>query len=367
MVGRSSPEATLSRSPVSSERLAPPRATVIVVRDDDTSPTGLVSALVGTLDGGSAPAPFDVQITEALRPGASLDDGVTAVVRAIRASGAPRWLLAASGSDVRVVAETAARILSGEAGVFGLAGLVVSEAVPPHQAPGVPTLVLDDTTTPSAAVDAVAVFWRDRAGLGPTMSSDFAEVIASTRTSPQTRALLARRALADDPDRRPEVLTATQLDTLRLVADLVVPQRAPRPGAAIDLAARIDADQNLGKSDGWRNAALPPDIEAYRRGLDALADLHLLGLDEQRSRVQAIIDGDFEAPDGRMSADQMQLWFEDARVDLVRAWLAHPATMERIGFDGFANGGPGGAMFQGYDLLGADRREQWEPTMEVVR
>jgi hypothetical protein len=367
MVGRSSSEATLSRSPVSSERLAPPRATVIVVRDGDTSPAGLVSALAGTIDGGSDPAPFDVRITESPRPGATDDDGVTAVVRAIRASGAPRWLLAASGSDVRVVVEAAARILSGEAGVFGLAGLVVTEAVPPHQAPGVPILVLDDTTAPSAAVDAVAAFWRDRAGLGPIVSRDFAEVIASTRTSPQTRALLARRALADDPDYQPEVLSVTQLDTLRLVGDLVVPQRAPRPEAAIDLAARIDVDQNLGKSDGWRNAALPPDIEAYRRGLDALADLRLLDLDQQLSRVQTIIDGGFEPAEGGMTAEQMQLWFEDARVDLVRAWLAHPATMERVGFDGFANGGPGGALFQGYDLLGADRREQWEPTMEVVR
>ena len=355
---------------MSSDRPTPPRATVVFLSDADPDPDRSDDSLGAALAAASSDpgaASLDVHVASAPSPGATDDEIVTAVVKAIRASGASRWLLAASGARVDAVSQTVARILSGEAGVFGLAGVVVTS---PGDYDGVPALVLDDASAAASGeslVEAITTFWRDRAGLGPTMSLDFAEVIASTRTSPQTRALLARRALADDPDYRPQTLSTSQLETLRVVADLVVPQRAPWPGAELDLAARIDVDQNLGKSDGWRNNALPPDREAYRRGLDALADLRLLGVDDQRARVAALVAGEFEPPAGEMTAEQMQLWFEDARVDLVRAWLAHPATMERIGFDGFANGGPGGALFQGFDLLGADRREQWEPTMEVVR
>ena len=58
------------------------------------------------------------------------------------------------------------------------------------------------------------------------------------------------------------------------------------------------------------------------------------------------------------SVEQLTAWFEDCRVDLVKLWLAHPATMERIGFDGFANGRAGRAL-QGFSRLGAGQREGW--------
>jgi hypothetical protein len=65
-----------------------------------------------------------------------------------------------------------------------------------------------------------------------------------------------------------------------------------------------------------------------------------------------------------LSASQMKQWFEDLGADLVRLWLAHPATMARIGFDGFANGGDG-TRKQGFERLGADEREAWEPLIVV--
>lgn len=348
---------------MSPDPTAAPRPALVALRDTD--PTADVSASTASI----LTETFDVVVVDLPAVDAVGDDRATSVVRAVRASGAARWLLAAHGSGGAVASEVATLTMSGEAGLFGFAGLVLVGSASAGDRLDVPTLLVDDAVIDHAdgLAEAVTSFWRDHAGHGPAASRDFADVIASTHTSPQTRAILARRALADDPGYQPQVLTATQLDTLRLVADLVVPQRAPSPDAAIDLAARIDADQAAGASDGWRNAALPPDAEAYRRGLDALADLRLLGTDDRKARVAAIVAGEFEPADGELTAEQMQLWFEDARVDLVRGWLAHPATMERIGFDGFANGGPGGALFQGFDLLGADRREQWEPTMEAVR
>ncbi len=61
-----------------------------------------------------------------------------------------------------------------------------------------------------------------------------------------------------------------------------------------------------------------------------------------------------------LDAEQLRAWFEDASVDLVKHWLAHPATMAAIDFDGYANGGDG-VRKQGFQLLAAGQREAWEP------
>lgn len=216
---------------------------------------------------------------------------------------------------------------------------------------------------PAEVASAIVDFWRDDAGRAPVMSDDFARVIASSRTASNTRGILARRAVADDPRYAPQVLTEAQLTALRAVAARVVPQEDA--AHAVDLAARVDAQLAAGYGDGWRNADLPSDSEAYALGLDALADFSGLTAEQQDERLAAIVAG--EAPAARsFSAEQLTAWFEDCRVDLVKLWLAHPATMERIGFDGFANGRAGRAL-QGFSRLGAGRREGWEPAMEVTR
>ena len=77
-----------------------------------------------------------------------------------------------------------------------------------------------------------------------------------------------------------------------------------------------------------------------------------------------LIEGEFNL--SVLSAEQMKHWFEDLRADLVRIWVAHPATMARIGFDGFANGGDGKRK-QGFERLAADERESWEPLVGMPR
>ena len=234
------------------------------------------------------------------------------------------------------------------------------------------------------------------------LSDDFARVIASSRTASNTRGILAKRAVADDPRYVPQVLTEAQLATLRAVAARVVPQ--DDPDHAVDLAARVDAQLAAGQGDGWRNADLPSDPEAYALGLDALADFTDLTPEQRDERLAAIVAGDpddtletvgdsgggdshhggdqgdagltggtsddtarpSDAEAHPFSVEQLTAWFEDCRVDLVKLWLAHPATMERIGFDGFANGRAGRAL-QGFSRLGAGQREGWEPAMEVTR
>ena len=243
---------------------------------------------------------------------------------------------------------------------------------------------------PAEVADAIAAFWRDRAARGPAVPADVGAVISSDRTSARTRGILARRAVGDDPDYAPRALTVPQLATLRALAARIVPQGDASIGAAtsnaptidrahsdaargdaahidaahIDIAARVDQQLAAGRGDGWRHAELPTDVDAYRLALDALADFAQLSAAEQADRIGEIADGSF-VPDGaELDPARLTLWFGDAKVDLVRQWLAHPATMARIGFDGFANGGDG-IRLQGWQRLAAGEREAWEPSLPV--
>ena len=213
---------------------------------------------------------------------------------------------------------------------------------------------------PKEVADLIERFWDRTAGTGPAIPKAFVQAIASARTSRRTRAALAVRALADDAYYAPAVLSPVQLQILRTLADQVIPQTGP----SIDLAARIDAQLAAAKGDGWRFADMPPDGEAYAAALDALAGLDTLADHEQQARLKQLAGGEFKS--AVFSAEQMKNWFEDLRADLVRIWVAHPATMARIGFDGFANGGDG-TRKQGFERLAANERESWEPLVEVSR
>ena len=219
--------------------------------------------------------------------------------------------------------------------------------------------------------DLVARFWHQAAGIAPTVPKMFGRMIASARVSRRMRAMLAIRSLADDPGYIPGVLSPMQLRTLRAVADRVVPQTGP----PIDLAARLDAQLAAGKGDGWRYANMPSDRKAYPLALDALAGFGALAEHEQEAKLTLMASGQFVAtriPNNKhqncevLCSKQTKYWFEDLRADLVRIWLSHPATMARIGFDGFANGGDG-IRKQGFERLAADERESWEPLVEMSR
>ena len=214
---------------------------------------------------------------------------------------------------------------------------------------------------PQEVADAILTFWHDHAGTAPEVPLGTGRVIASERTSERTRGILSRRAVADDPGYEPAVLSREQLATLRDLAERLVPQDdGPRKGGAIDLAARMDQQLGRGGGDGWRNPALPADADAYRLGLDALVGFGGRTPDHQRETIEQLIDGSFIAEGSALTPEQLQLWFEDARVDLARLWMAHPATFARIQYDGFGNGGDG-TRKQGFTLLEAGRREAWEP------
>ena len=189
---------------------------------------------------------------------------------------------------------------------------------------------------------------------------EFLALIHSARVSSQTRHALLARGAPDDPAYSPVWLSPAQLDTLRAVVARVLPQPPP----AIDIAARIDA--GLGRGDGWRFAALPVDADAYRAGLNTIeavsTERHASGFGALSAPQQDAILRD--AADAGLAGDldpaQTRLWFEDVRGDATRIYVAHPRTMSRIGYGGFAYGGDGPDK-TGFVRIAAGERDDWEP------
>ena len=195
------------------------------------------------------------------------------------------------------------------------------------------------------------------------LPADFVGLLGSARVSRRTRAAMLERArpLADDA----AGWSKAQLDA---VAALVA-QVLPELGADRALARRIGAAVH-GPGDGWRFADLPPDAEAWTRGLATLDALTggfaAQSPSEQHdwlTRIDAGQAGSGEGPD-RLSPAQMALWFKDVRAEIARQWMATPAAMAAIGYDGFAVGGDG-ARKQGYVRTAADDVEQWQHAAEA--
>jgi hypothetical protein len=203
----------------------------------------------------------------------------------------------------------------------------------------------------------VAGLWRSIAATSPRVPPEWGRAIASDRTAGEARSLLSRRAVADESDYQPRALSAGQLATLRSLAGRLVPQAE---GGRIDLAARVDADLASGRGDGWRPSGLPDDAAAYRLGLDAIAAVWTDDATQQDALIREIIAGQLVTA-GPWSGEAMSRWFEDARTDLARTWLAHPASLARVGYDGFATSGPGVGP-AGYISLRAGGRDPWEPS-----
>ncbi len=285
------------------------------------------------------------------------------------------WLTAGSREDwsERVgVLQTPALVIAGEEDVhLGPDGQ--QRYALPHYAnarlvtvPGAKHLLPDEQT------DEVARLIAEHCGLpAPGLGADTLALIQSDRVSARTRAVLLDRAAPDDPAYRPSAMSADDLVGLCAVLARVLPQG---PGPVIDLAARLDALLAEGTGDGWRFADLPPDAEAYQTGLAALDAAAQAGsgrgfaaLEDhaQDSLLTRAAAGDL-ATEGGWSGKQMQRWLEDVRAEAVKVYVAHPATLARIGYGGFAYGGDGDRL-QGFHALEPGEREAWEPVPAVAR
>ncbi len=174
------------------------------------------------------------------------------------------------------------------------------------------------------------------------------------RISAKLQAILAHRAKADDPASAPKVLSPSHLMALRAVLSHMVPHTI----AGLDLAQRIDADLAAGSDNGWRLETMPDDARAHRDALTSLdaaarasgaSGFADLPADRQAAMLAKVAEGAFDAPAGApMTAGQLSDWFTELLSDAVRLYVAHPATISSIGYEGHANGAHSGAAFEGW-------------------
>lgn len=197
-----------------------------------------------------------------------------------------------------------------------------------------------------------------------SLPAGFVRLLGSDRVSRRTRAAMLARTQPVSRD-----ASGWSDAELELVAALIA-QVLPDCGIDRELARRVGVAVQ-GPGDGWRFADLPPDPVAWKRGmatLDQIADgFATLPGDAQRNWLQRIDAGEAGAandPD-YLSPTQMALWFADVRAEIVRQWMATPAAMAAIGYDGFAVGGDGPRK-QGYTRTAADDTERWQHTPETT-
>ena len=148
-----------------------------------------------------------------------------------------------------------------------------------------------------------------------------------------TRQVIDRRLAVP---REPRFFSATEWRTLNAVCDRIMPQPTDRP--PVPLPAYVDQKITDGLLDGYRYAQMPPQGEAWRRGLAALdqaaRDTHggpLPYLARRASRTgccaacsRATLTG--EAWGGM----PCKLFFEHRVIpDITHAYYAHPGRLER--------------------------------------
>ncbi|MBW4036603.1 MAG: alpha/beta hydrolase [Proteobacteria bacterium] len=193
-----------------------------------------------------------------------------------------------------------------------------------------------------------------------TIDAAYRALIASERVSSHTRAALLARTL---PAAEASPFNDQQTRTLHAVIARVIPPAVAPPNLATTIAASFAAPR------GWRFAALPPDTEAWGMALDTLNHranhrwntmFIALSPAQQDTMLTELAAGETNAAPASLDASQMRLWFEDFRAAAVRAYMAHPATLARIGYSGIAYGGDGDHK-PGFHPIGLDVVEPWEP------
>lgn len=211
---------------------------------------------------------------------------------------------------------------------------------------------------------AKAITGHSNAVAAASLPAGFVRLLGSDRVSRRTRSAMLART-------RPVSQEASGWSDaeLELVAVLIA-QVLPDCGIDHELARRVGAAIQ-GPGDGWRFADLPPDPVAWTRGLATLDRITggFAGLsgDAQRNWLQRIDARETAIADDPdyLSPAQMVLWFADVRAEIVRQWMATPAAMAAIGYDGFAVGGDGPRK-QGYTRTAADDIDQWQHAPETT-
>jgi hypothetical protein len=159
--------------------------------------------------------------------------------------------------------------------------------------------------------------------------------------------------------REPRFFSAQEWRTLKAMCERIMPQ--PHDRDPVPLPAYVDQKMAEGKLDGYRYAELPPQGEAWRRGLSALEEESIRAHGHPFDSLSAIQQDDLlhSMQDGKLTHAAWgdmpcKLFFEHRVIpDIIHAYYAHPIAWNEIGF-----GGP--ASPRGYVRMGLNRRDPWE-------
>lgn len=169
-------------------------------------------------------------------------------------------------------------------------------------------------------------------------------ILQSDRVSRTTRQLLSDRLEKNVSAGRPHVLSENSLRLLHCMIGTMLPQEAI--GTDVRIAEAIDARLGENSGIGWRFAELPPDREAYERGLEAVAEiLKADGMESweslPRDRREALLLRLQRGDEDSRAKFPLRRWLETLRVDAITMWMADPQAMAAISYRGFADGGDG--------------------------
>ena len=196
-------------------------------------------------------------------------------------------------------------------------------------------------------------------------SAPLLKVLKSTRVSEPTRGVLERRLAGMAAGYKPRCISPEAFQILERVLGRLLPEdENGAPGAnELSLAARLEQQRAAGHGNGWRYGTLPPDAQALAVGLAKLDESaqhrhrrHFLELTEDRADalLHRVQNGE-EKWEG-LDANR---WFEEILADATELYVAHPSTMDAMGFDGFADEPEGWPADSGGGV-GLNNTEAWE-------
>jgi hypothetical protein len=202
----------------------------------------------------------------------------------------------------------------------------------------------------------------------PTTNNSTLEILNSPRVSAPTRRVLEKRLAGPSSDYKPTCISPEAFATLERVLSRLFPDdENGSPGAnELSLAARLEQGRATGRGNGWRYASLPPDAQALALGLqklDASAQhrnrRHFTELTEDRA--DALLHRVQNGEEKWEGLDASR-WFEEILADATELYVSHPAGMDAMGFDGFADSGaPDGWPAHSGNGVGLNNTEAWEP------
>ena len=183
-------------------------------------------------------------------------------------------------------------------------------------------------------------------------------LLSTALVTPATRDALEAR-LAREPVVVPRFFDQATFERLRALCARLIPQDG-LPGP-VDLAGLIDERLAEGEGDGWRYAEMPPDGDAYVRGLHALdvtararagGDFTTLSAAAQDDVLAAVKRGDVS--EAAWSGVSPKRFFEEVLAEVSERFYSHPYALEEIGFVGMADA-------PGWQAIGLNRLEGREP------